>query len=69
MVNTDALAGVIRAKRQTQADVANHLGIKRSTMSSKMTGKTKFNVDEVEKICKFLGIESPSEIVQIFFTH
>ena len=39
------------------ADIANYLGITRSSLSAKMTGKRPFTWEEVEKISDMLNVD------------
>jgi len=67
MVNVNALAGKMRECQKTQKEIARLLGITEAALSSKMTRKSKFYIDEVEVIMDLLEIKESEEIKRIFF--
>ena len=65
-MNYQELKGRIRAKGLTYEDVSKKTGIGISALNNKLSGKTKFNVQEVKSISDCLDIQS-TEIVKYFF--
>jgi len=64
-MNLDKLKGKLVEKKKKYADCSKALGIETNTFSNKMNGKSKFYVDEVNKLSEFLGL-TESEKVDIF---
>jgi DNA-binding Xre family transcriptional regulator len=56
----------IRKKFKNLGEIADAVGIDRSTLSMKINGKTAFRQDEIEKICKLLNI-SIEQVYDYFF--
>ena len=50
----------------TQRSLAKAIGISKNTLNSKVNGNVQFNLDEVEKICKVLHIDTSEEKCAIF---
>ncbi len=50
------LCGEIRKKFRTHGALAREIGMNRTTLSNKLTGKTQWTYIDVEKICRALGI-------------
>ena len=46
----------IQVSEKTQNDVAEFLGVTKSTLSQRLD-KAKFSTEEMEKICRFIGCE------------
>lgn len=46
----------IAAKYRTQANFAKAMGLSKATMSLKLNGKVKWKLDEIARICEWLGI-------------
>ncbi|MBC2370569.1 helix-turn-helix transcriptional regulator [Listeria booriae] len=69
MVNIQKLKGIIVEKETTQGILANVIGVDRSTFYRKLReGGSKLTVEEVEKICKYLKLET-GEMLDIFFNN
>lgn len=51
---------------KSQGEIAKLLGISKNTMSSRMTGRSSFTLEEVEKLCEILKIDDPEEKLDIF---
>lgn len=66
LLNKNLLRSAIARNGYTQEMLAKMLGISANTLSSRMNGDSSFNIDEVDKICKILGIISNSEKIDIF---
>ena len=64
MMNLAKLRGLRAEKRLTQKDLAEAIKMPLSTYCLKEQGKSKFKVDEVNKICNILEVDS-----SIFFTN
>lgn len=62
MVNTDRLKGEIVARKFTQKQVYEHIGLSKRQWNLRILEK-KFNSDEIYKICEFVG----NDILPIFF--
>lgn len=68
MTNAQMLKGAIAEAGYTQARLAEKLEMSVNTLSSKISGKTKFTVDEATLICKVLNIVDDTRKVHIFLT-
>lgn len=68
MTNTPMLKGAIVEAGYTQAKLAEKLNMSVNTLSSKISGKTKFTVDEATMICEILNIVDDKRKVHIFFS-
>lgn len=44
-------------KKETQQDIANILEIDRSQISRKITGQVKWNMDEIQALCKHYNMK------------
>ena len=55
MFNAYKVKEELKEQRYSQAQLANFLGIAPSTLSDKLTGKSKFNADEAFRIAKFFN--------------
>ena len=64
-MNLDKLKGKLVEKKRTYDDCSNFLGIAIATFNNKMNGKSKFYVEEVNKLSEFLEL-TQSEKVDIF---
>lgn len=64
-MNLDRLKGKLREKGKSYEDCAGYLGVSVTTFNSKMNGRSKFYVDEINKLSTFLGL-SNSEKIDIF---
>lgn len=59
------LRGKIRETKLTEAKLANLLNISKSSISSRINGKSQWKIDEIEKTCKILNI--PVEMIGEYF--
>jgi Helix-turn-helix. len=59
------LRGRIREVYHSESEFAKAFGMGRGTLSAKLNGKTAFDVPEISKCCKLLGIESKD--INIYF--
>lgn len=66
MLDKNLFKSVIVRKGYTQEMLATALDMSVNTMSSRMTGKSCFNTDEIDKICDLLDINDNSEKAAIF---
>lgn len=66
MVNTLQLKARIMSEGYTQRSLAKEIGINKNTLNSKVNGNVQFNIDEVEKICKVLHINTSEDKCAIF---
>lgn len=67
MVNTDKLRGKIVERRMTVGDVADKIGVDRSTLYRRLNGFSgSFTIDEADKIATVLDL-TPDELNRIFF--
>lgn len=66
MIHSLRLKAIILEKGYTQRTLAERLGINKNTLNSKINGNSQFNIDEVDQICKILGINSAEEKCSIF---
>lgn len=67
-MNANLLKGKIVAAGLTQYELADKLGISHNTMSSRMSGRSSFTLEEVQRICELLPITDNSEKVDIFLS-
>ena len=66
MLNTNLLKAAIVKEGFTQGEFAKKIGISTNTLTSRMSGQTPFNVDEIDKACEVLHLDSCEEICDIF---
>lgn len=66
MFNYSKLKGRIKEKGFTQEDIANNLGINKSTISLRLNNQSLFVQDEINEIIKLLEIPG-EEIKEYFF--
>ncbi len=66
MVKVNLLRSRLALLGMSQADLADRIGMSKNTMSSRMTGKSSFNLEEVAAICEVLGIIKNEEKREIF---
>ncbi len=59
------LKGILREKDRTYAECALALGISITSFSSKINGRTKFDIVEINKLVSFLNL-TKDEAVNIF---
>lgn len=68
MTNTALLKEKIEASGLRTDYIYESLDISRTSLHNKMSGKTQFTLDEVQKLCDILGITSLREKENIFFS-
>ena len=66
MVNANLLKSEMVKNGYNQKKLSEALKISENSLSNKITGKAKFNLDEVEEICKVLQIENAETKIAIF---
>lgn len=66
MINTNKIKGRMREKAITQAQAAAYLGIAQPTFNQKVNNIRVMNLDEAEKLCKLLEVDS-GEFGKYFF--
>lgn len=66
MVNTNRLKGLIISAGFSQRSFAIEIGMNKDTFNLKLNNKSDFKTGEIEKICKILHIDKPSDKVDIF---
>ena len=66
MVNTNKIKGRMRELEITQSEVAKFLGIQQSTANQKINNTRCFSLNEAEKLCALLNIES-GEFASYFY--
>lgn len=66
MLDRNKFKGAIARAGMTQNALAKRLEISNNTLSSRVTGKSSFSVEEVDSICKILKIEDAEEKAEIF---
>ena len=67
-MKVNLLRGKMVANGYTVETAAKCLGMSRNTLSSKINGKSEFNVDEVIRLCELLHIDDPAQKVEIFLS-
>lgn len=67
-MNANLLKGKIVAAGMTQYELADKLGISRNTMTSRLSGRSSFTLEEVKLICQLLPISDNAEKVDIFLS-
>lgn len=66
MIRTNLLKAKMVENGLTQRSLARDMGISKNTMNLKINGISPFTVDELQKMCALLGLESPEEKCAIF---
>lgn len=66
MINTNKMKARIMELGLTQEDIADKVGINRSTFNLKITNKRRIYMDEVVKVCQALNISSVADLKDIF---
>lgn len=66
MIQPNLLKAAIVRAGLTQGEFAQKIGISQNTLTSRLSGETSFNIDEVDKTKDVLSIDN-SEIIAIFF--
>jgi len=67
MTNTELLKQKIEESGIKLGVIAEKLGIVRSSLWSKINGKTQFNQYEINKLCELLNIKTLANKEAIFF--
>lgn len=67
MVNVDKLKGKLTEKRKTYDECSKAIGVTKNTFNTKMNGPSKFYIEEVNALSKFLEL-TEMEKVDIFLT-
>ena len=68
MLNKNLLKSMIVRNGYTQEKLAEVLGMSANTLSSRITGTSSFNLDEIDKICEVLNIVDNNEKADIFLS-
>lgn len=68
MLNKRLLRAAMVKNDITQGQLAGLIGVSENTLSSRITGASCFNLDEIDKICEVLNITDNSEKVDIFLS-
>lgn len=66
MLNKNLLKAAIVKAGYTQGKLAKCIGMSANTLSSRITGSSHFNVDEIDRICSVLHIIHNSDKADIF---
>ena len=66
MINTNKIKARIMELGLTQEDIADKVGINRSTFNLKITNKRRIYMDEVVKVCQALNISTPVDLKEMF---
>ena len=67
-MNKMKLIGKIAENGYTQKSLAEKLGMSENTLSSRINGKSSFNVNEVIALCDILNISDNAEKANIFLS-
>lgn len=68
MINVLKLKSAIIEAGYTQETLSKELNMSPNTFSAKINGKSKFNIDEIYRICKILNINTNEKKVSIFLS-
>ncbi len=68
MINTRKLKSAIVEAGFTQIALSKKLNISANSLSSKINGHSKFNIDEATELCKLLNIVDDTKKVCIFLS-
>lgn len=66
MLNAAKLRAKMVESGISQKKLAEKIGLSESTLSSRMTGATQFNADEIIQICEYVGIKACEDKCAIF---
>jgi len=69
LLNANLLKAAIVRAGLTQQDFAKLIGISQNTLTSKLKGDRSFNLDEIDKTCEVLHLDSCEEICAIFLSN
>lgn len=67
-MKANLLRGVMAERGYTGKRLAYEIGMNENTFSSRMTGKSDFRTEEVDRICSILLITDPQKKCDIFLT-
>ena len=65
-MNVPKLRAKIAEREIRYKDVAKQMGITQQALGRKMTGHTRFSLDDAIKLCNILNITNPTERAEIF---
>lgn len=68
MINTNLLRGKIVSNGMTQEQIASKMSMSPNTFSSKINGKSSFDITEVFQLCEILKIDDAKEKCDIFLS-
>lgn len=68
MLNANLFKAAIVRQGYTLGEFAHKMGISHNTLTSRISGATPFNVDEIDKACEILDLSSCDEICSIFLS-
>ncbi len=68
MANVNILRANIILKNLKLSEFSEMIGIKKSALYRKLSGKTQFKCDEIERISKVLDL-TDEQIIDIFFSN
>ena len=68
MVKVNVIRSRMALLNLTQRELADRLAVSKNTMSSRMTGKSSFTLEEVDRLCEILKIQDDEEKRFIFLT-
>lgn len=66
--NYAELLGKIKARRMTQKELADAIGVNKATLNLKLNGKGSFTTEEIDSICRVLDIPN-NKIGDYFFAN
>ncbi len=61
-VNIPKLKGKLRERNVTYAQCAKEIGMSITSFSQKMNGKSRFYIDDLEKIGNLLNLSNPEKV-------
>jgi len=68
MINTRKIKAIMVERGFTQIELAKATGICKNSINAKINGKSMFNCDEVDAVCKALQISDPVMKAEIFLS-
>ena len=68
MVKVNMIRSRMALLEMSQKTLAERLGISKNTLSSRMTGRSSFTLEEIERLCSVLEITDSSEKKLIFLS-
>ena len=68
MVKANMIRSRMALLEMSQRTLADRLGISTNTLSGRMTGKSSFTLEEIERLCSILEIRDSSEKLAIFLS-